>query len=1188
MSDHFDPYHVWLGIPPEERPDGKPNYYRLLGLRLYEDNSDVISNALDQRRGHLRSVQGGKRAALSQQLLNEVSTAGVCLLDAVKRQRYDDQLRTKLATDEPAPIPLSALPSPAPNLQIPAGLPPEPHFPNPYPVAGPPAIPIRNPPVPVAPAAVGGRPSWFTPIVFGSSGVLVLLLLIVGVGLFLAFRSRSRPEVAVIKHWPQIEQNKAVKNRTSSNTAGSVADSANTKSVDASVSDSAGVPNAPPQPGPRQPRSMSKTSSEPRVAFMFAGNESIHIPLPAEMTTSQAEFTIELWVKRDLNENAHYLFSAGQPGNLQLQTLPLAGLGSASSIALTASKLRTSRNTALAPDQWMHVALTHSGSTFQVFVGGKSELRMNLRPGFALVSPLVLGNLLSGPSDRGFQGLIRDVRVSRGRRYTGEFVPEEQLAADEKTLVLLDLDARRQTSQAIDNLVRGTPPIEVTGARRVALTPEGEVAGLLSDGAVDLLRTLSVASDVLEGGAGQTPAGIETRAAAGRTRIFIPYRPSAEYDVELELTRQEGAGGAFVGLEIAGRQVVLAIDAFPTAGAGLVLLPGDLGQVATDAIKALSSPLLVTGQRQDYIIKVRLPPTGFSISLEQQGRALTTLHGSLNALNCPPEFGLPIGHGMSLGSIDAKVQIHRALLRPVTKEFPPHILASLSRTMPTVKTAKAPQPASKSITAAAPPPQPKAQVRHPMPPPDKIAAAIEQAKSIYADQSKQATKPAQKAALAREIYAAGEKTNSDPIARFVLIDLARKLFVQAGDVQSALAASRLLEKEYEIPPQEVIVATVDALEDAPLSADQRTTLVKSASELADAALEAELFEAADKLSAIAAKSAPRQRDADLKKDVAQRRSHIARIAKEWTTARPSVEKLKTDPMDAAANLIAGKFYCFYAEDFGRGLKHLADSGDAALAPPAKLDLAAGGDASARFTAAEAWQKAGSSVTERDEKLALQRREKWLLEHCVVSLSGLEKLRAEKRLDELKDIKPGRTTVAGVVESPAPAAPTRPFALIGRVAGVGGDARVTVEYEHGYRVDSEDLARLVNTARLAPGAIHLVLEGVLTVPSDQTVIVRHYGGSSTGAQQLFIEGALFSTVGGNASTTETKSQQLAKGSYLVHWELAGGDLGTPRLEFVTTMPQPDGSGPRLPLAPNKAIIDSARRQARTSIHFGPAQ
>src|SRR5262245_45892573 len=93
MAEAFDAYHVWLGIPPEEQP---PHHYRLLGLRLFESNPDAISNALDQRRTHLRSLQVGKRAALSQQLLNEVSAAGVCLLDTATKKSYDAQLKTKM------------------------------------------------------------------------------------------------------------------------------------------------------------------------------------------------------------------------------------------------------------------------------------------------------------------------------------------------------------------------------------------------------------------------------------------------------------------------------------------------------------------------------------------------------------------------------------------------------------------------------------------------------------------------------------------------------------------------------------------------------------------------------------------------------------------------------------------------------------------------------------------------------------------------------------------------------------------------------------------------------------------------------------------------------------------------------------------------------------------------------------
>jgi hypothetical protein len=81
VADDFDPYYTWLGIRPEEQP---ADHYRLIGLRQFEDHADVISNALDQKMQFLRTLQVGKRAALSQKLLNEISAAGGCLLDKQK------------------------------------------------------------------------------------------------------------------------------------------------------------------------------------------------------------------------------------------------------------------------------------------------------------------------------------------------------------------------------------------------------------------------------------------------------------------------------------------------------------------------------------------------------------------------------------------------------------------------------------------------------------------------------------------------------------------------------------------------------------------------------------------------------------------------------------------------------------------------------------------------------------------------------------------------------------------------------------------------------------------------------------------------------------------------------------------------------------------------------------------------
>ena len=102
MPDEFNPYHIWLGIPPEDQP---PHHYRLLGVKAFETNPDVLESAADQRMVHVRSFQGGKHSAESQKLLNELAAARLCLLNPENRQAYDRELRGKLAADQPPKAP---------------------------------------------------------------------------------------------------------------------------------------------------------------------------------------------------------------------------------------------------------------------------------------------------------------------------------------------------------------------------------------------------------------------------------------------------------------------------------------------------------------------------------------------------------------------------------------------------------------------------------------------------------------------------------------------------------------------------------------------------------------------------------------------------------------------------------------------------------------------------------------------------------------------------------------------------------------------------------------------------------------------------------------------------------------------------------------------------------------------------
>ena len=125
MADAFDPYNEWLGIPPEDQP---PHHYQLLGIDLFEDDGEKIAHAALSRTETLRTYQLGSHFEASQQLLNQVAQAKLCLLAAERKAAYDAALKQRLSPAE----------APAPTATDPA------EIQRPQPTAEEAAEPIRN------------------------------------------------------------------------------------------------------------------------------------------------------------------------------------------------------------------------------------------------------------------------------------------------------------------------------------------------------------------------------------------------------------------------------------------------------------------------------------------------------------------------------------------------------------------------------------------------------------------------------------------------------------------------------------------------------------------------------------------------------------------------------------------------------------------------------------------------------------------------------------------------------------------------------------------------------------------------------------------------------------------------------------------------------------------------------------
>ncbi|WP_417392309.1 hypothetical protein [Gimesia sp.] len=93
----IDVYKDWLGIPEGERP---PHHYDLLRLVKFEDDEEKIRAHYKKLNAHVRKYASGKYSTESQELLNELAKAMLCLTDPERKHEYDESLGREFDEDE--------------------------------------------------------------------------------------------------------------------------------------------------------------------------------------------------------------------------------------------------------------------------------------------------------------------------------------------------------------------------------------------------------------------------------------------------------------------------------------------------------------------------------------------------------------------------------------------------------------------------------------------------------------------------------------------------------------------------------------------------------------------------------------------------------------------------------------------------------------------------------------------------------------------------------------------------------------------------------------------------------------------------------------------------------------------------------------------------------------------------------
>jgi hypothetical protein len=92
MAQELDVYRDWLGVTETTRP---LNHYQLLRLKLFEDDASKVRDHYRKLNAHVRKYATGDYSEQSQDLLNELAKAMLCLTDAQRKREYDVTLGRK-------------------------------------------------------------------------------------------------------------------------------------------------------------------------------------------------------------------------------------------------------------------------------------------------------------------------------------------------------------------------------------------------------------------------------------------------------------------------------------------------------------------------------------------------------------------------------------------------------------------------------------------------------------------------------------------------------------------------------------------------------------------------------------------------------------------------------------------------------------------------------------------------------------------------------------------------------------------------------------------------------------------------------------------------------------------------------------------------------------------------------------
>jgi len=286
--------------------------------------------------------------------------------------------------------------------------------------------------------------------------------------------------------------------------------------------------------------------------------------------------------------------------------------------------------------------------------------------------------------------------------------------------------------------------------------------------------------------------------------------------------------------------------------------------------------------------------------------------------------------------------------------------------------------------------------------------------TIYKAEFERGSRPDGREQFVVFLLETARKLKTDTTAQYALYREAFDRALRRENFATVAETIDELERTFDVDGYRLRIHLLTEASKAARTPAKRLPLVEFAFAMADHAQAADHPDEIAKLVSVIDSHA-RSIGREARSKFAGRLSELRKVAEELVPVVAARQQLASDPADAAASLIDGKYRCFVRGDWEPGLKLLAQSNHAALVAAAKQDLAGAANPEGQAAIANQWFDLGMA----DPALtgALARARFWYTQ-AMQAAPALERVKLERKLEQIAAVKlPPR-----LQDRPAAAAP----------------------------------------------------------------------------------------------------------------------------------------------------------------------